>query len=149
MVVNTLTFVSVIRADLIPDHEADALSAIGRIFENVGHLYDHNQVQALILGTMTFTTIFLLFMVIQLTIACVMYFWYLIRVMEKILLKDYCRRSVDKRITKILLENHRQGVMKEGLWQLTFPTILLQNGRIGNSRGSFTKTSTLNSQPII
>ena len=89
MVVNTLTLVSVIRADLIPDHEAEALSAIGQFFENIRHLYDHNQVQALILGTMTFTTMFWLFTVIQLTIAYIMYICYLMRVIEKISLKDY------------------------------------------------------------
>ena len=59
VVVNTLTLVSVIRADLIPDHEEEALR----------HLSDHSQVQALIQGTMIFTTIFWLFTVIQLTIA--------------------------------------------------------------------------------
>ena len=149
MVVNTLTLVSVIRADLIPDHEAEAVSAIGRFFGNVGHLYDHNQVQALILGTMTFTTIFWLFTVIQLTIACIMYFCYLIRVIEKVSLGDYRRKRVDKRMTKIVLENHRQGLMKEDLRQPTLPTILQQNGRMGNSRNSFTKTSTLNCQPVI
>ena len=149
VVVNTLTLVSVIRADLIPDHEAEALSAIGRFFENVGHLYDHNQVQALILGTMTFTTIFWLFTVIQLTIACIMYLCYLIRVIEEISLKDYCRKRVDKRMTKIVLENHRQGVRKEDLRQPTLPVILQQNSRMGNSRNSFAKTPTFNCQPII
>jgi len=149
VVVNTLTLVSVIRADLIPDHEAEALSAIGRFFENVGHLYDHNQVQALILGTMTFTTIFWLFTVIQLTIACIMYLCYLIRVIEEISLKDYCRKRVDKRMTKIVLENHRQGLRIEDLRQPTLPAILQQNARTGNSRNSFTKPPTLNCQPII
>ena len=58
MVVNTLALLTVILADLIPDYEAEALSLIGQFFENVGPLYDYNQVKALILGTMTFTTIF-------------------------------------------------------------------------------------------
>ena len=117
--VNTLILVSVIRADLIPDHEAEALSAICRFFENVGHLYDHNQVQALILGTMTFTIIFWLFTVIPLTIACIMYLCYLISFIEEISVKDYCRKRVDKRMTKIVLENQQQGLMKEDLQQPT------------------------------
>ena len=117
MVVNILTLVFVIRADLIPDHEAETLSAISRFFENVGHLYDHNQVQALIPVTMTFMPIVSLFTVIQLTIACIMYLCYLIRVIEKISLKDFCRKREDKRMTKIVLENHRQGLMREDLRQ--------------------------------
>ena len=134
MVVNTLTLVSV-----IPDYEAEALSAIGQFFENVGHLYDQNQGQALILGTITFTTIFWLFTVIQLTIACIMYLCYLIRVIEKILLKDYCRKRVDKRMMKIVVENHRLGLMEEYLRQPTLPTILQQNSSISNSSNSFFK----------
>ncbi|PUU82589.1 hypothetical protein B9Z19DRAFT_1190260 [Tuber borchii] len=149
VVVNTLTLVSVIRVDLIPDHEAEALSAIGRFFKNVGHLYDHKQVQALIPGTMTFATIFWLFTIIELTIACIMYICYLIRVIEESSLKDYCRKRVDKRMTKIVLENHRQGLRKEDLRQPTLPAMLQQNSRMGNTRNSFTKTPTLNCQPII
>ena len=93
VVVNTLTLVSVIRANLIPNHKEEALSAIGWFFENVGHVYDHKQVQSPILGTMTFTTITWLFTAIQLTIACVMYLCSPIRVIEKMSLKDYCRKS--------------------------------------------------------
>ncbi|PUU82590.1 hypothetical protein B9Z19DRAFT_1120486 [Tuber borchii] len=144
-----LTLVSVIRADLIPDHEVEALSAIGRFFENVGHLYDHNQVQALILGTMTFTSIFWLFTIIQLTIACIMYHCYLIRVIEESSLKDYCRKRVDSRMTKIVLENHRQGLRKVDLGQPTLPAILQQNAIMGNTRNSFTKVTTLHCQPMI
>ena len=146
VVVNILTLVSVICADLIPDHEAEALSAIRPFFEN---LYDHNQVQALIVGTMTFTTIFWLFTVMQLTIACIMYLCYLIHVIVEISLKDYCQKRVDKRMTKIVLENHRQGLMKEDLRQPTLSAILQQNCKMGNSRISFTMTPTLICQPVI
>ncbi|RPA91166.1 hypothetical protein L873DRAFT_1831484 [Choiromyces venosus 120613-1] len=105
VVINTLTLVSVIRADLIPDDSTEAFSAMGRFFENIGHLYKENRVQTLILGTMTFTTILWLFTIIQLIIACNMYLFYLVHVIGETSLKDYCRKRVDKRMTKIVINS--------------------------------------------
>ncbi|PWW77920.1 hypothetical protein C7212DRAFT_63764, partial [Tuber magnatum] len=121
--INTVTLVSVIRADLIPDDATEALGAIGRFFENIGHLYSENRVQALILGAMTFTTIFWLFTIVRLTIACNMYLCYLIRAIGETSLEDYCRKRIDERMTEIVDENHKQGMRKDDFRQPTIPVI--------------------------
>ena len=113
MVINTLTLISVIQADLLPDNYTATLSEIGKVFENIKHLYDENKMQVLILSTMAFTTILWVFKVIQLIIACMMYLCYLMRVMGKGTLRGYCKERVDKRMGSIVTENHKVGVKRE------------------------------------
>ncbi|CUS13184.1 unnamed protein product [Tuber aestivum] len=141
VVINTATLVSVIRADLIPEDATEALGAIGRFFENVGHLYSENKIQALILGAMTFTTIFWFFTIIRLTIACNMYLCYLLRAIDETSLEDYCRKRVDKRMTKIVEENHKQGLGKNVFRQPTIPVISIpEDTSTPNIRNSLTES---------
>lgn len=113
VVINTFTLVSVVSADLLPEKEAEALSAISKFFENIDHLWSENKIQVVVLCSMAFTTILWIFAVLQLLIACILFITFLWHVMNGDSLRKYCKERIDKRMGEIVLANHKKGIQKE------------------------------------
>ncbi|KAI5852621.1 hypothetical protein DFP73DRAFT_589695 [Morchella snyderi] len=113
VVINTFTLVSVVSADLLPEKETEALSAISKFFENIDHLWSENKIQVVVLCSMAFTTILWVFAVLQLLIACILFITFLWHVMNGDSLRKYCKERIDKRMGEIVLANHKKGIQKE------------------------------------
>ncbi|KAL7273493.1 Potassium transporter [Rhizina undulata] len=113
VVINTLTLVSVVRADLLPTTETETLSILAKLFENIGHLAETSSIEAMTLSTMAFTTVLWVFGILQLLLAGLLYLCYLWHVCSGGTLRKYCKERIDTRMGEVVKKNHMQGLEEE------------------------------------
>lgn len=115
-VINGLTLYSVMRASLIPTGSQTSTgghSPFDQFWLNVKVLYDSSPRQAIILGTMLFTLVIWLFSAICLLSAAVCYVGFLWHYLPKMALSKYCRRKVDKRLSRVVNEKTKSALDRE------------------------------------
>lgn len=113
VVVNAFTLASVVRADLVPKGQIEALSVFSKFLENVQHLYVQNEIQVVILCSMAFTTILWIFAMLQLLLACLLFISFLWHLIGDDSLRKYCKERIDKRVSEIVVDNHKKGLQKD------------------------------------
>ncbi|KAL1297808.1 hypothetical protein AAFC00_006338 [Neodothiora populina] len=106
-VVNGVTLYSVLQADLVATGEHAAPrghSSIEQFFINIGTLAETNREQAIVLFTMLFTFVIWVVSALSLIAAVVLYVFFLWHHVPKQdgRLSIYCRRKVDRRLSKIV-----------------------------------------------
>ncbi|KAI5778401.1 hypothetical protein EDC01DRAFT_634794 [Geopyxis carbonaria] len=114
VVINTLTFISVTKADDIAKSQKDALSAFEEFFKKFGILYKANHLQVIVLCTMAFTTLMWVFAILRLLIASFVYICYLWHAMGgKVSLRKYCKERIDTRMGEIVQKKHDKALARE------------------------------------
>lgn len=113
VVINALTLATIVKADLVPKGQLEPLSGFSKFFENIQLLYAQNKVQVFTLGSMTFTTILWLFSMLQLLLACFLFILFLWRLIGDDSLRKYCKDRIDRRVSEIVNDNHKQGLQKD------------------------------------
>lgn len=111
VVINTLTFISVTKADTI--HQKSALGYMDKFGQNVSVLYEENMYQVFILGTMAFTTVMWILAVTRLLVASFLYMCFLWHAVGRSSLKIYCKARIDARMSEIVLKKHNKALRLE------------------------------------
>lgn len=116
-VVNAITLYSVMKLDLIPEGEhaaPEGTSPVVQFFINVKALADHNNLQAVILFGMLFTLVIWVISVLSLAVSVVLYLIFLWHHIpsEDGSLKRYCRRKINRRLERIVLEKTNRALAK-------------------------------------
>lgn len=116
-VVNAITLYSVMKLDLIPEGEhaaPEGTSPVVQFFINVKALADHNNLQAVILFGMLFTLVIWVISVLNLAVSVVLYLIFLWHHIpsEDGSLKRYCRRKINRRLERIVLEKTNKALAK-------------------------------------
>lgn len=115
-VINGLTLYSVMRASLIPvgsQASTDGHSPFVQFWLNVKVLYEASPRQAIVLFTMLFTLIIWLFSAICLLAAALCYVGFLWHYLPKMALSKYCRRKLDKRLSRVVNEKTKAALDRE------------------------------------
>lgn len=105
--VNAITLYAVMQAQLINDGKTDkGNSQFDQFFQNIGTIADQNYQQAIIYASMLFTLVIWVFSALCLIGAGVLYIvflWHYIPQRDG-RLRIYCRRKIDRRLEKIVVE---------------------------------------------
>lgn len=113
VVINAVTLASIVQANLVPKGQLEPLSGFSKFFENIQHLYAQNKIQVFSLGSMAFTTVLWLFSMLQLLLACFLFILFLWRLIGDDSLRKYCKDRIDRRVSEIVNDNHKQGLQKD------------------------------------
>lgn len=113
VVINTLTFISVTKADDMVTGGDNALNAIEKFAKNFAAMYEEDKTQVIVLCTMGFTTLLWIFSILRLFAAACSYVCYLWHAMGGSSLHDYCKDRIDSRMTDIVKKKHDKALAKE------------------------------------
>ncbi|KAA8909687.1 hypothetical protein FN846DRAFT_600845 [Sphaerosporella brunnea] len=114
VVINALTFISVTKADVIVQHGSNQWDGWDKFGKNVEALYNENKMQAMILGSMAFTSLVWVFAILRLLAASVIYIFYLWHTMSGgQTLRKYCKERIDKRMGEIVQKKHDKALKRE------------------------------------
>lgn len=113
VVINAFTLASVVKANLVSKGQLEPLSNFSNFFKNIQLLYSQNKAQVFTLGSMTFTTVLWLFAMLQLLLACFLFILFLWRLIGDDSLQKYCKDRIDRRVSEIVNDNHKQGLEKD------------------------------------
>lgn len=84
-----------------------------KFIENIEHLYVQNKIQVAILCSMAFTTVLWIFAILQLLLACILFIFFLWHLIGDDSLRKYCKDRIDKRVSEIVIDNHKKGLRKD------------------------------------
>lgn len=117
-VINALTLYSVLQAKLIPEgHNApnDGHTPVVQFFVNIQILANQNKQQAVILFGMLYTLVIWVFSAFSLAAAIVFYIFFLWHHIPSSDggLSEFCRRKIDKRLHKIVMNTVNTALAKE------------------------------------